>query len=841
MIDRFMSRVRIQTKVLVLVTPFVISITAVGLTGLYASGLLQGRMEISNSVMQSLRGFKDVYSAMTRFLLEPSDETHTAAQTALQTRVAELQTMTDALRAQSSVTQLEAALTEAGTIDENIAALWSLHKDQQTLAAAVVERELTLDDVQAEAAKQVFFLLAGAKKVEKGAKTGLKAAVQIGNISSAVDDMIGKVSAALMVTDKAAIARDSLPALLKDVTAADKALASAKIDAVIQMKEAVTAAAALAEKTKTDPSALPDFVNALGQIGTLNEALQTAGDTIMRKGVTDLAASEGKTELADKVGNKLRSIVNHGNEIRVSFADLQAAPSQKGVEHAQKSLFLYGQEVDALAAMAPDNDGLAALPSQAKEALKALDASAVALLDIQSRRQKEFNAAAAVIDSTWSHLSDFAESQKQSAGAERSQANSISVGAMVVGVLIAMAAGAALVITLKGPISQITGAMRRLAEGALDTQISGETRPDEIGDMARALSVFKGNALAKVSMEEQAAAARRQAEAERERNERERQQSLSEVEFAVETLATGLSRLSRGDLTFSIDTRFADHLDRLRHDFNQSVAGLRETLSEVRDISGAIHHNGEQMADAVSDLARRTEQQAAALEETAAAVDQISATVKTSSGRASEVRRIVQDAKRRADSSSGVVQNAVSAMTRIREASDRIANIVGVIDSIAFQTNLLALNAGVEAARAGEAGKGFAVVAQEVRELAQRSAQAAKEISGLIANSSSEVATGTRYVSETGDALMDIATQIVGIAEHVDLIATSSQEQTVSLDSVNGSVNELDHMTQQNAAMVEETNAATRQLAEEIRQLSALIQRFHLSGSETGMRTARAA
>ncbi len=538
MIDRFMSRVRIQTKVLVLVTPFVISITAVGLTGLYASGLLQGRMEISNSVMQSLRGFKDVYSGMTRFLLDPSDETHMQAEQTLKTRVGELQAMTDTLRPEADVSQLEEALKEATTIDDNIATLWSLHQEQQQLASAVVERALTLDDVQAEAAKQVFFLLAGAKKVEKVAKSGLKAAVQIGNLSTAADDMMGKVSSALMVTDKAEIARQNLPALLTAATATDKALASAKIASVIEMKEAVSAAAALADKTKADPSALPDFVNALGRISSVTGALKQAGDDAMRKGVTDLAASEGKIELADKVGNKLRAIVNHGNEVRVSFADLQANPTQKAVEHAQKSLFLYGQEVDALAAIAPENDGLATLPSQAKEALKAMDASAAALLSIRERQKTEFDAAAAVIDRTWTHLSDFAESQKQSAGVERSQANSISVGAMVLGVLIAMAAGAALVITLKGPIGQITSAMRRLAEGALDTTISGESRPDEIGDMARALSVFKGNALAKVSMEEQAAVARRQAETERERNERERQKSLTDVQFAVETLAT---------------------------------------------------------------------------------------------------------------------------------------------------------------------------------------------------------------------------------------------------------------------------------------------------------------
>ncbi|WP_280136451.1 HAMP domain-containing methyl-accepting chemotaxis protein [Rhizobium sp. Leaf384] len=382
--------------------------------------------------------------------------------------------------------------------------------------------------------------------------------------------------------------------------------------------------------------------------------------------------------------------------------------------------------------------------------------------------------------------------------------------------------------TLKGPIGQITAAMRRLADGALDTSITGENRSDEIGDMARALSVFKGSALAKLSMEEQAEATRRETEAHRLHTDAERQEAAQQVQFAVETLAQALSRLARGDMSFTIDTPFAAHLDRLRNDFNASVGGLRETLGEIRQISSAIHYNGQQMTDAVGDLAKRTEQQAAALEETSAAVDEVSSTVRTAAGRANDVQGIVQRAKRNADNSSDIVQNAISAMMRIREASDKIGQIVGAIDAIAFQTNLLALNAGVEAARAGEAGKGFAVVAQEVRDLAQRSALAAKEIGGLIAKSSAEVATGSQYVEQTGSALMEIAHQIVDIAGHVDHLAGSSRDQSASLESVNGSVNQIDQMTQQNAAMVEETNAATLQLAEDIDLLASLVARFRL-------------
>ncbi|KQS61454.1 chemotaxis protein [Rhizobium sp. Leaf371] len=828
MIDRLMSRIRIQTKVLVLLTPFVLSITAVGVTGLYTSGLLQGRMEISNSVLQSLSGFKQVFSAMSRFLLQPSAETHDAARKELNDEIADLKTMADGLRAETDVTRLDEALAQSATIAANIETLWGLQTDRERIATEVGASTEALLAVQAAAGKQAFVLLAGAKTIEKSAKTDLKTALQVGALGSAAQALAKQASAAPSDADRIKIVKTGLPAVATALEATLKALGKVSLPAVDAVKPEIAALGDTAAKAGADPLLAGNLLTAMTSFDRAGAAIKTASDDALRNAVSALAAAEGEIAKADRVGNKLRAIVGNANQIRVVFAELAAVPDDGGVKKVQQALYAYGKEVEGLATAVPGDTVLAELPAKAKPALTSLEANALALLALSQKQRSEFDAAAAQIDGTWTLLTEFAENQKQSAGTEREQANTISLGATLVGILIALLAGTALVMTLKGPIGQITAAMRRLADGALDTSITGENRSDEIGDMARALSVFKGSALAKVSMEEQAEATRRETEAHRLRSDAERQDAAREVQFAVDTLAQALSRLARGDMSFTIDTPFAAHLDRLRNDFNASVGGLRETLGEIRHISSAIHHNGQQMADAVGDLAKRTEQQAAALEETSAAVDEVSSTVRTAAGRANDVQGIVQRAKRNADNSSGIVQNAISAMMRIREASDKIGQIVGAIDAIAFQTNLLALNAGVEAARAGEAGKGFAVVAQEVRDLAQRSALAAKEIGGLISKSSAEVATGSQFVEQTGSALMEIAHQIVDIAGHVDHLALSSRDQSTSLESVNGSVNQIDQMTQQNAAMVEETNAATLQLAEDIDMLAGLVARFRL-------------
>ncbi len=407
------------------------------------------------------------------------------------------------------------------------------------------------------------------------------------------------------------------------------------------------------------------------------------------------------------------------------------------------------------------------------------------------------------------------------------QARTVSLAINSAIILILIASAAVLVRSVGRPIRVMTQAMRQLAAGQTDIDPGNTDRKDEIGDMAGAVEVFRQSAISNKRLEQEAEAARAHAEAERTRLTAEAEAAARErMQQATSGLATGLRRLASGDLGFQLDQAFAPDFEALRHDLNGAIGQLSATLLSVAQATTQIDTGTREISQSADDLSRRTEQQAASLEETAAALDEITANVTNSSKRAEEARSIAVQANASAGQSGKVVADAVDAMQKIEQSSDQVANIIGVIDEIAFQTNLLALNAGVEAARAGEAGKGFAVVAQEVRELAQRSAKAAKEIKDLIRNSSVEVQSGVKLVSQTGEALKTIEDYIVTINQHMDAIATSAREQSVGLSEVNTAVNQMDQVTQQNAAMVEESNAASAALAGEAERLRDLISRF---------------
>ena len=379
------------------------------------------------------------------------------------------------------------------------------------------------------------------------------------------------------------------------------------------------------------------------------------------------------------------------------------------------------------------------------------------------------------------------------------------------------------------PLHAITRIMQTLAGGVTDFEVPFRARRDEIGSIAGAVEVFRQSAIDKHTLEVEAQAARLQAEADRVHLQEEAEAAAqTRLRAATSGLAAGLRRLSAGDLNFELNEPFAPDFEELRSDLNSAVGQLGEALRAVAQSVDEMDTGTREISNGADSLSKRTEQQAASLEETAAALDEITANVTNSTRRAEEARAVAAQANGSAAHSGEVVANAVNAMQRIEQSSRQISNIIGVIDEIAFQTNLLALNAGVEAARAGDAGKGFAVVAQEVRELAQRSAQAAREIKELIRNSEVEVRNGVKLVSETGEALQSIGSYVATINQHMEAIAVSAREQSVGLSEINTAVNQMDQTTQQNAAMVEETNAASATLVEQANRLRRLIDRFTL-------------
>ncbi len=379
------------------------------------------------------------------------------------------------------------------------------------------------------------------------------------------------------------------------------------------------------------------------------------------------------------------------------------------------------------------------------------------------------------------------------------------------------------------PVRSLSRSMTDLAAGQLDVDVVGAGRKDEVGLMARAVQVFKDNAVALRSSEAEQARISAASDSERARNEQVSSAAAREQAFVMDNLAGALSRLSNGDLTVRITDAFPAGYEAIRNDFNGAIVQLDEAMSGIVAVVGTVGFSADEIAAAADNTARRSEQQAASLEETAAALDEITATVRRASQGAGEASRVVTSTRSDAEKSGEVVRGAVAAMNGIEQSSSKIGNIVGVIDEIAFQTNLLALNAGVEAARAGESGRGFAVVAQEVRALAQRSADAAKEIKTLINASTAQVGEGVRLVGQTGEALDGIVLKVGEIDALVSELAGSAQEQARGLNEVNTAVNQMDQGVQQNAAMVEQATAVSHSLKNDIGGLVQMVGRFQVS------------
>ena len=842
LIDKILSRFRIKTKVLIFVLPFVVTISAVGLTGLYASGLLQGRMEISNSVLQSLSGFKDLYGSMDDFLRTTSPEARDKLLADLKTQQGVLDgTLNQVGEEAAGRDSLAEASRRTKEISGVVGKLWALHEQEQALHQSIDEAQKSLISTRFNVSYQAEELQNTVQQDESAATTTLRTADRLLKGGDFLGTVASGFSKPQTAQDKLAFINEQMPEIIK----AQRLIA---ISVPSNQKNVVEALAATINDIKTlaqTPNPTDDTATELGRLVSrfrqTSTYTQLTATQKMRDATQEFAALDGRIAQANSVLQDTRRLENSVYSLQIVLSDFLADSSKENLVRLQQQTSTLGKDMQVLITSAKGMGFAEGISGAIQPALDVISSGGAKIVDTISQRVTAYAAARQELDQIWVKLTDFAELQKQTAGTEREQANGISVLTTGLGILLSILGGIALVLTLQRPISQITAAMRRIAEGALDTSISGEQRYDEIGDMARALGIFKENAISKIRIEEESDEERAAAEHERQRNDAEKRDMDRQIEFAVNELAAGLERMSQGDISTTIETPFIGRLEQLRQDFNGSMLRLQATMSQIRDNVEMIQGNGNQMAQSAEDLSKRTEQQAASLEETAAAVDQITVTVRSSAERAKDADQIVRQAKRSADDSAVVVNNAIDAMGRIEDASRQIEQIIGVIDEIAFQTNLLALNAGIEAARAGEAGKGFAVVAMEVRELAQRSAAAAQEIKGLINKSTNEVNSGSQFVQETGTVLSKISAQIVTISQHVEMIARASHDQSSALQGVNATVNQMDQMTQQNAAMVEETTAASRELANEADSLRHLIQQFKIDGDAVDAPIYRAA
>ncbi len=528
----------------------------------------------------------------------------------------------------------------------------------------------------------------------------------------------------------------------------------------------------------------------------------------------------------------------HLGDARLAANRYLAQHDPESAKAAQQSLESVTYAVTRLKRAMPEGEGAALVDAQAaaiEKFSRALEKAVNASNAVEQILDKDMATAAKEIDDNARAIRDgatqYAHIVEQETGDFISAATKSLIGlaalALVIGAGLAWAIGCA----ISAPVRGMTTAMASLASGDLTVAIPAQANKDEIGEMARAVVVFREAAVDKIRLEKDSEAARVQAE--RERQKAQEDAIAEERAIVCRSIGGGMAELAAKNLSFRITDSLPQAYAQLQSDFNSAMADLESALIGVRASADTMSLNSKDVTNSADALSKRTEQQASSLEETAAALDEITATGRKAAEGAAHARDVVTTAQADAAKAGEVVRKTVLAMGSIEASAQQITQIIGVIDEIAFQTNLLALNAGVEAARAGEAGRGFAVVASEVRALAQRSAEAAREIKGLIATSSGQVAEGVDLVAQTGKALERILEQVNDINQVVAGIASGAQEQATGLGEINTAINQMDQMTQQNAAMVEETTAASHSLAQEARHLADVVATFRLSETAT--------
>ncbi|OCW56147.1 methyl-accepting chemotaxis protein [Hoeflea olei] len=827
-IDRLLARFSIQTKVVVLVMPLILGMAGLAAINLYTGSLLGGRLSGTSASIESLSGFKEAYAGMTNFLHDQREDKRAAVMQSLDDQLARMDKVLALADNPRESEALAGSRALAGQLRGDVDALWALHTKETAIREGLAA---TLGEIEALRARLDAAVETASQQLadaEGETRTLLRAADQLGEGAEAVVRISSDISAASSPEEAFAAAdklKRDIRKLGKDLPRVIPATKPALKSLIADNMAGLTATLKAGAVTQAGMIELQKYANALRPTGIM---LQGLASQVARDATFKFGAMDEQIVKSQKMVANARDFLAALSALELALVEFAGQPDATTGEAVTARLGALAYRIQTIS-VAPGSEAIVDAIGQDWAGKSVTIPQMVEdLIASTAERSALFMQSQARINEAWAGVLDFASSQQQGAETVKDRASSLTLSAALLICGFGLAAAVLLIAALKGPIRRLVAAMRTVAAGDLDVEVSDGARADEIGEMARALDVFKRSAIDKIRVEDEMGRDREQAARARELADREKARADAELAFAVSQLGEGLRKLSQGDLASTLDTPFTGELETLRVDFNESIGRMRDAMRHIRDNASSISDNSAQLRSAADDLARRTEQQAASLEQTAAAVDEISATVHTASARASDTDKLASQTANDARASGEIVTRAVDAMSRIEEASGKIDRIIGVIDEIAFQTNLLALNAGVEAARAGEAGRGFAVVAQEVRDLAGRSATAAKEIKELIAASGAEVRSGVGLVGETGEAITRIIARIEEISEHVAAMATASREQSTGLGEVNAAVGQMDQMTQQNAAMVEQSNAASHTLAQEAAQLTALVARFRL-------------
>ncbi|MDX3925362.1 MAG: methyl-accepting chemotaxis protein [Shinella sp.] len=825
-IDRLLQRRRIVTKVLLFVIPLVALIAGIGLVGFFTARTLNGHMTVTRETINSLSDFQDLRAGLQEFLDRPDEANRNVLAERIEEQESGIRRLDALLPEPAEKEKIASVVGLAEKMRAESDALWAIKTKRDEVTASL---EAALAGMTAEgrfAEKQIDVIRNESGEKEAFAKALLFDAAAYQGLAERIGKFRKPVALAMKPEDKIKAAETYLPPLVKQIAqseaiASDKARAQFEpVKAEIANIQAILAGNGDAEAKKAQ------FVPVIAKLTKFDADFTKEAAINSDTAAKRFVGMDGEIVL-------LKNLIGLMNETfkQIDYTRLHISELHRNLDQASRDLVLadikaVASSAEELSKLGAKNAALLNLAGKLSPALANIEKDTQDLLAVEQQWQAARSHARGLVADASQTLETFVSSAQEAGKRDSQRSANVSIIAMVVGTLLAIAGGLMLVETLRGPLKRITQVMSRLASGDLDIAIEGRDRGDEIGDMVRSVAVFRDAALENIRLEKEAEAQRNLSAEEQARRAAEQARIEAEQMEALSALSDVLGKLAAGNLEESMTEALAAEYVVMSKTYNNAVEALRATLSDVRATTHEISGGAGNLASSADDLARRTEQQASALEESSRALRQLTDIVRSTAESAQKTAVSVDETRSYALRSGEVVAKAVEAMGAINRSSEKIGTIIGVIDEIAFQTNLLALNAGVEAARAGDAGRGFAVVAQEVRELAQRCAGAAREIKGLISDSSTQVRSGVSLVTETGEALSVINEHISAIHQLVGNIEAAAAAQYEGLSEVNQAVQQVELITQKNAAMVEENTAEIHGLRRRVEILNRKIDHF---------------